>query len=198
MSMFFLKIFEKLHICPKSLLTSLHLCPRHLLPGGIYPFRFHCAFTGRIYTYWGGPPPPTMNHIIVDSLACNLLFFFQQCWTLSPFQCVGILLNLDCLSHLSPSFPPCSLPGTQTTVQCSLASKWVWPWEHCAGCQGKRKENEVGGSCLTFSLRGYLRLAMAVEGGSLPLSRHTLQEVDPDMVTAHFSWSCGPPPILVL
>lgn len=111
MSMFFLKIFEKLHICPKSLLTSLHLCPRQLLPGGIYPFRFHCAFTGRIYTYWGGPPPPTMNHIIVDSLACNLLFFFQQCWTFSPFQCVGILLNLDCLSHLSPSFPPALFQG---------------------------------------------------------------------------------------
>lgn len=107
------------------------------------------------YTLTGVVPlPPTMNHIIVDFLACNLLFFFQQCWTFSPFQCVGILLNLGCLSHLSPSFPPCSLPGTQTTVQCSLASKWVWPWERCAGCQGKRKENEVGGSCLTFSLRG--------------------------------------------
>lgn len=32
---------------------------------------------------------------------------------------------------------------------------------------------EVGGSCLTFSLRGYLRVAMAVEGSSL-LKAHSI------------------------
>lgn len=195
MSTFFLKIFEKLQICPKSRLTSPHLCPSYLLPVGIYPFRLHSAFAGRIYPYWAGPPTPTKNHIIVDLLACNLLFFFQQCWTFSPFWAFAEpWLPL----HLLPSFPPCSLPGTQTTVQCSLASKWVWPWERCAGgYQGERKENEVGGSFLTFSLRGYVRLATAVEGSSLHLSRYTLQEVGPDMVRAHFSCPVGLLPYLL-
>lgn len=68
--------------------------------------------------------------------------------------------------------PPCSMlrePSQQ--FQCFLAPRWVWPW---GGLQGirVRKENGVGDSFLSLPLRGYVRLATAVEGSTPHLSRN--------------------------
>ena len=72
-----------------------------------------------------------------------------------------------------PFFPPrCSMLGEPSQqFQSSLAPRWLWPW---GGLQDirVRKENGVGDSFLTLPLRGYVRLAAAVEGSAPHLSRN--------------------------